>query len=379
MGQSVDANGRSILHKGHGMTHTCAVPDVCKTPSPGGPIPIPYVNIAMDSDITDGAESVQIEGNPAATVSAKISTSSGDEAGSAGGGIISSKIKGSVTWMMGSLDVKVEGNGVVRFLDTNFHNGNSFNTSFKALGGTGLAYGDDSDSPCPICSKAMDEHKILETVSSAAKCAAIVEELKAKFKAATGSAKKLYAKKGYRGYMVGVMVCKCDPPKSFAAMSGTYSLKGFKEVAGKHVDTVVNSGNAGDTARALGPSDYANANTSAAPKYLVAGEVQKAWNKAQAAFANKDPDYSPPGICAGAHLVARSGHAPVQMTEMFFAATGDWPKTYSFRVEGVRQTAAAFGPNVEKSDETPWGASVGSCKTCQDLLFLSMCPERTCK
>lgn len=378
MGQPVDANGRSILHKGHGMTHTCAVPDVCKTPSPGGPIPIPYVNIAMDSDITDGAESVQIEGNPVANVSAKISTSSGDEAGSAGGGLISGKIKGSVTWMMGSLDVKAEGQGVVRFLDTNFHNGNSFNTSFKALGGTGLAYADDYDGPCPICKKAMDEHKILETVSSAEKCAAIVEELRARFNEAKGPARKLYAKKGRRGYMVGVMVCKCDPPKSFAAMSGTYSLKGFKDVAENHVDQVVNSGNIGDTARALGPSDYANANTSEAPKYLVAHEVKKAWDKAQDAFKSNDQNYSPPGICAGAHLVARSGHAPVQMTEMFFAPSGDWPKTYGFRVEGVRRIAA-FGTNVESSEATPWGASVGSCKTCQDLLFLSMCPERKCK
>ncbi len=68
MGTNVDANGRSILHKGHGKTHTCAPPDVCKTPSPGGPVPIPYVNIAMDSNLTDGAETVKIEGNPLANV-----------------------------------------------------------------------------------------------------------------------------------------------------------------------------------------------------------------------------------------------------------------------------------------------------------------------
>ncbi len=93
MGRDVDANGRSILHKGHGMTHTCAVPDVCKTPTPGGPVPIPYVNIAMDSDITDGAETVKIEGNPVANLGAKISTSTGDEAGSDGGRNNSDKMK----------------------------------------------------------------------------------------------------------------------------------------------------------------------------------------------------------------------------------------------------------------------------------------------
>jgi len=45
---------------------------------------------------------VKIEGNPIANVSAKIATSTGDEAGSAGGGIVSSKIKGTVTWKDGS-------------------------------------------------------------------------------------------------------------------------------------------------------------------------------------------------------------------------------------------------------------------------------------
>lgn len=41
MGKTVEANGRTILHKGHGATHSSAVPDVCKTPTPGGPVPIP--------------------------------------------------------------------------------------------------------------------------------------------------------------------------------------------------------------------------------------------------------------------------------------------------------------------------------------------------
>jgi hypothetical protein len=144
MGQTVTANGRSILHKGHGMTHVCAVPDVCKTPSPGGPIPIPYVNMAMDSDLTDGADSVKVEGNPAGITSSKLSTSTGDEAGSIGG-IVSSKFKGSASWTTASLDVKADGKSVVRFLDSILHNGNTYNTSFVDLGGTGVAYGDDFD------------------------------------------------------------------------------------------------------------------------------------------------------------------------------------------------------------------------------------------
>jgi len=37
---TVFANGRSIVHKGDGPTNTSAPPDVCKTPTPGGPVPI---------------------------------------------------------------------------------------------------------------------------------------------------------------------------------------------------------------------------------------------------------------------------------------------------------------------------------------------------
>jgi hypothetical protein len=382
MGQPVTANGRSVLHKGHGMTHTCAVPDVCKTPSPGGPIPIPYVNVAMDTNITDAAESVKIEGNPVANVAAKISTSTGDEPGSAGGGIMSGKIKGTVTWKMGSLDVKAEGKSVVRLLDTDFHNGNSFNTSFVAPGMTGMAYADDFEGPCPICTKDSSEHKILESESTADTCAKIVADLKAAYKSNKGKKKALYAKKGRRGYMVGVMICKCE--KKFAAMSGTYALSGFKTIAQNHGCTVVNSGAPGDTARQLRPADIAGANQSGVPAWKIEGVVNRAWSNAEQQFKGGDKDYSPTGICAGAHLLTRAGHAPLQMTEMFFAPTGGWPKTYSFivKVAGMtdrsRQAAQRFGPDVAKTDETPWGQTVGSCKTCQDLLAFTMCPERKC-
>lgn len=174
MGQSVDANGRSILHKGHGMTHVCAVPDVCKTPTPGGPVPIPYPNLAMDSDLTDGTTSVKIEDNPVANVSSKIATSSGDEPGSVGG-IMSNTFKGVMTWKMGSLDVKAEGKSVVRFLDTAFHNGNTFNSSFINVGGTGFAYGDDE--PCEACDQPVDSHRVHETTEARSNAARLLTEL----------------------------------------------------------------------------------------------------------------------------------------------------------------------------------------------------------
>jgi hypothetical protein len=123
----VYANSRSIIHKGDGLVQTAVAPDVCKTPSPGGPIPVPYPNVAMDSDLDGAAETVLIEGNPTATKRSNLMVSTGDEAGSAGGGIISSKIKGKMTWTDASPDVKAEGDGVVRFLDPTMHNGNASN------------------------------------------------------------------------------------------------------------------------------------------------------------------------------------------------------------------------------------------------------------
>src|SRR5438067_1702128 len=123
---TVFANGRSILHKGHGQTQMAMVPDVCKTPSPGGPVPIPYPNMSPDSNLTDGAATVTIGGNPVGNIGSKLSRSSGDEAGTAGG-IVSSKNMGAFGWAVGSIDVQAEGKGVVRLLDSILTNGNTYN------------------------------------------------------------------------------------------------------------------------------------------------------------------------------------------------------------------------------------------------------------
>lgn len=145
----VYANGRSVIHKGDGQINACPAPDVCKTPSPGGPMPVPYVNIARNGDLNQGSRSVSIEGNPIAIQSSNLSTSSGDEPGTAGGGLISSKIKGKMTWASCSIDVKIEGKGVVRFLDICLHNGNANNTGGQpAQGHVGQTLGSQT-SQCP--------------------------------------------------------------------------------------------------------------------------------------------------------------------------------------------------------------------------------------
>ncbi len=117
----VFANGRGIAHAGTSGMST-VMPDVCKTPSPGGPVPIPYPNIAKSSDTAKGPKSVTIEGKMPAVKGAQYQTSTGDEAGSAGGGVMSSSTKGPAEFMMYSFDVKFEGKNVCRLGDPLFHN-----------------------------------------------------------------------------------------------------------------------------------------------------------------------------------------------------------------------------------------------------------------
>jgi hypothetical protein len=160
------ANNITIIHEGDGHQFIALGPDVCKTPSPGGPIPVPYPNIALSSDLAEGSKTVKVERYPSALKSSNLKTSSGDEGGTAGGGIVSSKIKGKLKWMRYSTDVKFEGKGVVRFLDDNMHNGNAGNIVGKNKGK--MTYpGGAGDINCDNCGKPISDpsHKQLRTSS----------------------------------------------------------------------------------------------------------------------------------------------------------------------------------------------------------------------
>ena len=95
--------------------------DVCKTPTPGGPVPVPYPNIALSAQTASGSTTVKCEGNSMMLKDANFSMSSGDEAGSIGG-IISGVIKGQADPINYSFDVKVEGRNVVRRSDPMMQN-----------------------------------------------------------------------------------------------------------------------------------------------------------------------------------------------------------------------------------------------------------------
>jgi hypothetical protein len=105
---TVFANMRGVIHKGSGGMNI-VFPDVCKTPTPGGPVPIPYPNIGKSADTGSGPTAVKCDGQMPMTKDAKYMMSTGDEAGSAGGGVMSSKIKGPCELMLYSFDVKFEG------------------------------------------------------------------------------------------------------------------------------------------------------------------------------------------------------------------------------------------------------------------------------
>ena len=127
MPASTNVNMRTVVHASSNGIAT-AFPDVCNTPSPAGPIPIPYPNIAMSSDTAQGSSTVQIDGNPVMIQGANFSTSTGDEAGSAGG-VVSGVTKGKAEFILYSFDVQIEGKNVPRMGDLMVQNiGGSPNT-----------------------------------------------------------------------------------------------------------------------------------------------------------------------------------------------------------------------------------------------------------
>ena len=121
MAQTVFVNARGVAHKGSGGT-SIAFPDVCKTPTPSGPVPIPYPNTGKSADTIAGPMTVTVDGQMPMTKGAQYMMSSGDEAGTAGG-VLSSKFIGECEFMLYAFDVKLEGQNTCRLGDPLFHNG----------------------------------------------------------------------------------------------------------------------------------------------------------------------------------------------------------------------------------------------------------------
>lgn len=113
---------------------TQAFPDTCKVPTPGGPVPSPFPNIAMLNQANPGtcSNKVKIGNQPSGIDGMQITMSSGDEAGTVGG-VISNMIKGPAKNKRKSSKVKFEGKGVVFQTCTFGQNGTNANAPMGVL------------------------------------------------------------------------------------------------------------------------------------------------------------------------------------------------------------------------------------------------------
>lgn len=102
--------GVPIIHNGGGSAF--AMPDVCKTPTPAGPVPIPYPNMAewLMTNMATSALTVRANGFNVVKLGTKTMLSSGDEAGVVGG-VVSNIIVGPGTVLGASVTVLVQGGG----------------------------------------------------------------------------------------------------------------------------------------------------------------------------------------------------------------------------------------------------------------------------
>jgi hypothetical protein len=121
---TVKVNGttNSLVHKGSNGISMATIPDVCKTPTPGGPVPIPYPNISQSATLAKGTTTVKADGGMMVAIKgSEFSLSNGDNPGVAGG-VKSSTFMKESTWILSSFDVKMDGKGVCRLSDKKLQN-----------------------------------------------------------------------------------------------------------------------------------------------------------------------------------------------------------------------------------------------------------------
>jgi len=118
----VNGSTNSLVHKGSNGISTATIPDVCKTPSPAGPVPIPYPNISQSATLANGTTTVKADGGMMIAIKgSEFSLSNGDNPGVAGG-VKSSTFMKESTWILYSFDVKMDGKNACRLTDKKFQN-----------------------------------------------------------------------------------------------------------------------------------------------------------------------------------------------------------------------------------------------------------------
>jgi hypothetical protein len=117
----VNGTNLTLVHKFSNGISTATVPDVCKTPTPGGPVPMPYPNIAQSITLSNGTTTVKGDKAMAANKGSKFALSNGDQPGTIGG-VKSNVFMKEATWILYSFDVKLQSKNASRFTDPMFHN-----------------------------------------------------------------------------------------------------------------------------------------------------------------------------------------------------------------------------------------------------------------
>lgn len=118
----ITVNGLGLTHKSSTGFSKATIPDVCKTPSPGGPVPLPYPNFAMSSTLQNGTTTVFAKGGAMiANKGSQYGMSTGDEPGTVGG-VKSNTFKQATDWILYSFNVKMDGKNACRHTDKKYHN-----------------------------------------------------------------------------------------------------------------------------------------------------------------------------------------------------------------------------------------------------------------
>ncbi len=102
------------------------IPDVCNTPSPTGPIPLPYPNIGQLNTADEVVDKVLIGNKEIVVEGSKMTSSSGDELGISGG-VTSGTSRDEVTFKVYSFFVSADGKKVVFCPTVTAHNGSNPN------------------------------------------------------------------------------------------------------------------------------------------------------------------------------------------------------------------------------------------------------------
>lgn len=110
----------------NGIAMATAVTDVCNTPSPAGPVPMPYPNVAMlmTADPSTAVKKVVVLGMPALNAQSTIPMSNGDNAG-VNMGVVSGRVMGPCCFKSSSQKVNFGGKPAVFMSCQTGHNGQS--------------------------------------------------------------------------------------------------------------------------------------------------------------------------------------------------------------------------------------------------------------